>query len=776
MKKKMTGNLNRAKNRSTIKAPGRLAEPWPHNENGLSRTGDTLLEEYLYRVVIRDFPEFLAMIGPDGLILLMNDAFLKAIGRGRDEVVGKEYLTDFIPENDHGALAKLFGSFGPTPGPARVETGLICGSGEVKTIEWHGHSILDNQRQVLYCVGNDVTEARRGTEELRRTKEYLENVLENSPDAIGIVDAEGRFIKMNRAAETLYGYSPGELNGKNAFELYADKDRLRSMLRILKTEGAVRNHEIDMKKKDGSVVPFEMSISLLSAPDGAMIGSVSVARNLSEIKKALNSLEAANDRLEGEIQMHAQTMEALRKSRRQYRTIFESTGNATIIFEEDSTISLCNTEFAKISGYSKDEIEGKKSWTEFFSDESLPAMREFHRLRRIDPHAAPKDYEARFKNAKGQHKDMFLTVSIMPDTNASVASLLDITERKKVEQELRLSHEELEQRSYEISLLNEMINLLQVCSSGEESYYVLGNYVQRLFPSDSGSLYLLKESTTQLEAAFSWGGLCSGEKVFDYEDCWALRQGKVHVVEEPGGVLCKHLNETPAAGCLCIPMIAQGEVIGLFHLRCNPSDAEHPETHRKILYLKQRLATAIADHIGLGLANLKMRERLRTQSIKDPLTGLYNRRFMEESLNRELYRAKRQASPLAAIMLDVDHFKAFNDNFGHEAGDILLAEVGGLLAKSVRAEDIVCRYGGEEFLIILAGDCCDEAEKRAEVLRSQVKNLKVSCNGTELGPVTVSLGVAVYGESCGTVKSILNAADRALYAAKNLGRDRVVVA
>ncbi len=403
-------------------------------------------------------------------------------------------------------------------------------------------------------------------------------------------------------------------------------------------------------------------------------------------------------------------------------------------------------------------------------------MKEYHRLRRIDPHAAPRNYETRFRNSKGQYKDMFLTVATIPDTKTSVASFLDITERKQAEQELRRSHEELEQRSYEISLLNEMINLLQVCGSGEESYYVLGNYVQRLFPSDSGSLYLLNQSKTHLEAAFSWGSIAAGGQTFEYDDCWALRQGKVHLVEEPGGVLCKHLNTTPVAGCLCVPMIAQGEIVGLFHLHCNHSDIEYPETHRKILFLKQRLATAIADHIGLGLANLNMREKLRTQSIKDPLTGLFNRRFMEESLDREVNRAKRHSTALSAILLDVDYFKRFNDTFGHEAGDLLLAELSDLLKNSVRGEDIVCRYGGEEFLIILSGASGDEAQKRAEQIRNKTRQLKLLHNGKELGQITISLGVAVYGQNCLTVKAMLNSADKALYRAKDQGRDRVVMA
>ncbi len=662
-----------------------------------SATGNTRIHEALYTWLIEDSPVFTLALGPNGRILLINQALLQVLGRTKEEVVGKEYFTGFIPESDHDALTRLFGIIGPSPKTVRLETHLIAADGQLRLIEWYGRTVLDSEglSKVICCVGSDITERRRRREELEQTRDYLENVLENSPDAIGIVDAKGRFIKWNHTTVELYGYSGDEFRGESAFNWYADKDELAVMMKVLKKQGFVKNYEIGMKKKDGTIIPFDLSISILKDKSGSVIGSVSTARNLSEIKKALDAIEITNSKLQEEMEKRRQALDALEKSQSEYRTIFENTGNATIIIGEDSTIALANAEFARISGYAKEEIEGKKSWTEFFTGEHQALMKEYHRLRRIDPYAAPRNYEASLKDSQGHFRDMFLTVAVIAGTQKTVASLLDITERKQAELELRRSHLELEQRSYEISLLNEMLNLLQVCGTGEESYYVLGNYIQKLFPSDSGFLYLLKDAKATLEVVFSWGDPLTSEKVFDYDHCWALRQGKVHMVEEPGGVLCRHLSAEPTSGYLCVPMIAQGEIIGLFHLRCGPSDIEEsPETRRKIMYLKQRLAVAITDHIGLALANLNMRETLRVQSIRDPLTGLFNRRFMEESLTRELSRAKRHASALSIIMMDLDHFKDFNDTQGHEAGDLLLAAAGGLLQKSVRGEDIVCRSGG----------------------------------------------------------------------------------
>jgi len=584
--------------------------------------GALQLEADMCRSLLDDSPVLLVTVGADGKILMANDAMLRLIGQTKEEVFGREYLTRFIPECDHEVLSDILGDHGPRLKVMRLETGLLTGDGLLRLIEWHNRSGMDpsGQAKITYCVGMDITEIRQSTDELQQTKEYLENILENSPDAIGIVDNKGRFIKWNRMAEELYGYSFDELHGKNAFDLYADSNQLLKMLIALSSKGYIKNYEINMKRKDGTIMPFDVSISVLKDENGAVLGSVCVARNLSEIKKALNAVETTNQKLQQEMVERQRTLEALEKSQSEYRTIFENTGNATLIIEEDTVISLANAEFVKISGCALEEIQGKRSWTEFFTDETQILMKEYHRLRLIDPNPARRSYEARFKNGEGQYRDMYLTIAAIPGTRKSVVSFLDITERKQTEQELRRSHAELEQRSYEISLLNEMLNLLQVCGTGAETYYVLGNFIQKLFPSDSGCLYLLKDNKTTLEVVCAWGDPLTSSPVFEYNDCWALRQGRVHMIEDSGGVTCRHLTTAPAFRYMCVPMIAQGDVMGMLHLQCCPSGlGEYPETGRKIMYLKQRLAIAITDHIGLALANLNMRETLRLMAAGAPL-------------------------------------------------------------------------------------------------------------------------------------------------------------
>ena len=182
----------------------------------------------------------------------------------------------------------------------------------------------------------------------------------------------------------------------------------------------------------------------------------------------------------------------------------------------------------------------------------------------------------------------------------------------------------------------------------------------------------------------------------------------------------------------------------------------------------------VAEDMALALANLRLRETLRSQAIRDPLTGLFNRRYLEETMERELNRVKRQGISLGVIMMDLDHFKEYNDTFGHSAGDELLSALGILLKSQIRGEDIACRYGGEEFLLILPGASLEVALERAESLRQAVKEMHQHHQG--LKPTTLSLGVAVYPDHGDTGLQLIQAADAALYRAKQAGRDRVMAA
>jgi diguanylate cyclase (GGDEF)-like protein len=256
--------------------------------------------------------------------------------------------------------------------------------------------------------------------------------------------------------------------------------------------------------------------------------------------------------------------------------------------------------------------------------------------------------------------------------------------------------------------------------------------------------------------------------MFAPDDCWGLRRGRSYRLSEDAvGVPCRHASRAERGGSLCVPMMARGEAVGLLHV----SIPEHTDAADSI----GRLADIVAESIALAVANLRLHESLQRQSIRDPLTGLFNRRYMEESFEREIRRASRAEQPITVMMLDLDHFKLFNDTYGHGAGDRMLQELGHVLLSSSRGEDIACRYGGEEFTLILPGLSLSQAKTYANSVRERVNHLRIEYRREWLGPVTISAGVAAYPVHGGKGDSLLAAADAALYRAKSGGRNRIWV-
>jgi diguanylate cyclase (GGDEF)-like protein len=320
--------------------------------------------------------------------------------------------------------------------------------------------------------------------------------------------------------------------------------------------------------------------------------------------------------------------------------------------------------------------------------------------------------------------------------------------------------EELELRSRESELLGRLLELFQSSTGLEEAWTLLGPFCSRLFPNARGALYLLASSRNMLECVASFGDQPFGQ-VFGPDDCMALRLGRAHQVDqsEPE-LLCKHSPVGFAGETLCVPLIAQGETLGILHVAA-PKVAD-------------KLVRSVAEQLSLAMANLRLRETLRQQSIRDPLTGLFNRRFLEESLDRELARARRNRDVLAILMVDVDHFKHFNDTFGHEAGDLVLQSVGRFLREGVRQEDVACRYGGEEFSLLLPGMQPDLAFARAERLRIGIEGLRIQFGSQLLGPITASFGMAMFPDNGNEPGYLFQQADAALYRAKKEGRNRVL--
>jgi diguanylate cyclase (GGDEF)-like protein len=341
--------------------------------------------------------------------------------------------------------------------------------------------------------------------------------------------------------------------------------------------------------------------------------------------------------------------------------------------------------------------------------------------------------------------------------------------RAEAEETLRSKARELQTHSERLNMVRRMADRLQSCTDEVEFSSVINTFAPELMHGHPGMLFLLNEAHNLLHVGCEWSNPQSSVKEFTPADCWGLRRGQEHLSGDGQvEVDCGHIIPTDGKRHRCLPLIAQSETVGLLYLEAPSAEPiERRAGGEGVTYM-------VRETMALGLVNLRLREKLRSQSVRDPLTGLFNRRYLDESLDLELERARRAESPVAVIMADIDHFKSFNDTFGHDAGDHVLKIVADVLARSMRKGDVAGRYGGEEFLLLMPGTDLEPAIARAEMLRETVSALEAGYGGRKLGRITASFGVAVFPNDGDTGAAVIQSADKSLYVAKEGGRDRVV--
>jgi diguanylate cyclase (GGDEF)-like protein len=365
-----------------------------------------------------------------------------------------------------------------------------------------------------------------------------------------------------------------------------------------------------------------------------------------------------------------------------------------------------------------------------------------------------------------------------PFTRASLRSAVEVAiQRHGVEGRLRRMNEELaaqkgqlEKRADELGMLSEMGDFLQLCDSPDEVLSIVARFGRQLFPDDVGALYLVDGSGNSLTAATSWG-TGNVQTRFDLDGCRALRRGHPHRIVPPDDQLrCAHLEVSSTVASVCVPMMTNGSSHGVLSVTFPFARLNAPG-----IWAKEQLATVLAQRISLTLTNLRIKDQLKRESILDPLTGLFNRRYMTSVFDRELRLASRSGRPIGVVIFDVDDFKQVNDRFGHAAADKALCELAALLRCRLRVSDVPIRYGGDEVVVLLPDTNLEGARALADKLLQSVRELEVRHRGLVVR-VTISVGVAAYPLNGTDPESILRAADLALYRAKAEGRDRVAVA
>ena len=437
----------------------------------------------------------------------------------------------------------------------------------------------------------------------------------------------------------------------------------------------------------------------------------------------------------------------------------EATANAVVITDQKGTIIWVNFAFQQLTGYTRAEIVGQNA--RLLKSGKTPQQVYDELWRTI---LAGRIWRGELINRRkdGSLYDEEMTITPVQNGTGEATNYIaikqDITERKKAEEQMWKMEESLR-------ILSHMSDLLQSCLTLEEAWGVIASSAQKLFPGFSGAVFLFSASRNLLETNTFWGRTSSSERGFSPVDCWALRRGRLHHSgRDDVGVRCAHFGTDFHLPSLCIPLVAQGETLGIVCLVAEASESLNAPV--SISESNMRLAVSMAEQAALSFANIKLRERLRAQAIRDPLTGLFNRRYLDEYLEREVSNAIRKHRFLGIIMLDVDRFKKFNDMFGHDAGDTVLKELGDYLMKFIRRADVACRYGGDEFTLILPESSLEDTRRRAEELRTSFQQLSIKYRDIVLGEVTLSIGLAAYPEH-GTIPSeLLEAADSALLRAK----------
>ena len=624
------------------------------------------------------------------------------------------------------------------------------------------------------------------TAELSAKNVILSTQQENSPDAILVVDENariagynGKFVALFSIPEDLVRAGDDEPVLRHVVSQMRDPDAFAKVRYLY--EHKEESSRDELETKDGRVID-RFSSGMMGA-NGEYYGRVWYFREITQRKQAEAALAAATAKLQA-------VMDA-------------ATQISIIATDSQGLITVFNSGAERMLGYRAEEMIGKQTPVIFhLESEVMERGRELteqlgHPVTGFDVivefarQGKAKEREWTYVGKNGGHLTANLVVTELRDAKGEPSGFLgvakDITERKRTNAELLRFASELDQRIFaaaaandalqreteEMRQLNEeratlgnMNELLLACASPDEAYDIFGRAAAGLFQSSTGALHIYAAARNQLMPAAAWGEWPSEVMPFSPESCWGLRRGNYYLGNGTSTPPCEHAGSVQGGATLCVPLMAYGEVLGVLHLR--GADAS-------TLQSKLQLVTMANDGLALTLANIKLRQSLKEQSIRDPLTGLFNRRYMTESLEREFARAQRAGTPVAIAMIDVDHFKRFNDSFGHDAGDAVLQELGSFLRRSVRAEDIACRYGGEEFCLVLPQMDHSRARQRAEAIRAGAAALEVKSDGRVLGPVTLSLGLALFPEDGGDTESLVRAADAALYEAKKAGRNRVVL-
>jgi diguanylate cyclase (GGDEF)-like protein/PAS domain S-box-containing protein len=623
----------------------------------------------------------------------------------------------------------------------------------------------DNKIHRILCIFEDLTELKKIEEEKTLIEDKYKMLFESIYDVVFIIDPNGIIKEVSPSFMQMTGYKPEQIIGKslNDFDFLTPESRGKAMseLKNIIDGKPLKQEEYQVFSRHGGTGTGEVS-GFPIIRDNKITSIILLIHDITKRKE---------------------TEEALRESEEKYRALADNPLVGFLIIQDGKYV-FANDRVLKMHGYTADEIINAAHLSMLHPDYRDESVKTAVQVGKGEKPAGIIEQKRVKKNGEFFWASTVITPIEYLGKSAVAETIIDITEEKNAQEAVKQARDnleealnQLERRNQQNRIIIEMRDMIEVTETMKELPPVIISNMKRLFPGSAGALFYRDPEKQDMEKIATWNEFPDDvdKSKIACQECPAYREGHPYIVDDTATAdICPSMKNTTARLYTCIPIMERGDVIGLLHIR--DGESMSAEARKRLLIELKETSAPIFAYLSLSISNLRLTESLKNQAIKDPLTGLFNRRFLMETFTKEITRASRKKTNISIVMIDIDHFKKFNDEWGHAAGDELLTRLGKFFMENIRGSDIACRYGGEEFVILMPEMNSSAAFNRIDSMRQEVKKLQVYYDDQLLPHIALSMGISEYPTNGDDVDELLRLADEALYKAKQGGRDRVIIA